>query len=283
MISGLTASAIKTQTFVNTNGGLSFNSPIFKRAFTISSNGGVTFGNLASATTHIINGLTTFNSGITGRLDLAGSGGVYLGNSNTFYVGTSGTWAFINFSGRISTYTDLRIGNGSADNVGGLLSTIMAGDGTTNVLCIRNQTTAQSFRVYRTTNVTSGNYSAPTDFERVELTWNASGNFEAILRTISGGTGSARGLIIRTNDIDRITVAASGDITIADGLAVNVGTTSGTKFGTSGGQKIGFWGASPVIRPAAVTAPTGGATVDSECRTSLSDLITKLQAIGLIS
>lgn len=283
MISGLTASAIKTQTFVNTNGGLSFNSPIFKRAFNISSSGGLTITTSSSSVAHTISGTISGILNTSGKIELSGNSGVYLGSSNTFHIGDTGVWGSINFAARIITYTDIRIGNGSASNVGGLVSTIIAGDGTTNVLCIRNQTTAQSFRVYRTTNVTSGNYVAPTDFERVELTWNTTGNFEAVIRTISGGTGSARGLILRTNDIDRITVAASGDITIADGLAVNVGSTSGTQFGTSSGQKIGFWGASPVIRPATVTAPAGGTTVDSECRASLSDLITKLKAIGLIS
>ena len=287
MISGLTASAIKTQTFVNVNGGVSFSSPVFKRVFSISSNGGLTIAPLGSSTTHTISGTISGSLAISaatnfsnGRVDFSSTNGVYLGNSNTLYIGSAGQWGFIDFGGRIATYTDIRIGNGSQN---GTFSTIMAGDGTTNVLCIRNQTTAQSFRVYRTTNVTSGAFSGPTDFERVELTWNAAGNFEAVLGTVSGGTGSARGFIIKTNNINRITVAASGDITIADGLAVNVGSTSGTQFGTSGGQKIGFWGASPIIRPAAVTAPSGGAIIDSECRASLSNLITKLQAIGLIS
>jgi hypothetical protein len=46
-------------------------------------------------------------------------------------------------------------------------------------------------------------------------------------------------------------------------VTVNLGTTNGTKIGGAASQKIGFWGATPIIRPAsanqaALTDSTGG-------------------------
>jgi hypothetical protein len=39
----------------------------------------------------------------------------------------------------------------------------------------------------------------------------------------------------------------------------------------------------PVARGAAVTAPTGGSTVDAESRAAINALISRLQALGLIA
>lgn len=201
-----------------------------------------------------------------------------LGNPNS--GGGTSPWGYLDVTNGIRSVSGFWPATGGS---GTTYSSEICGDGVSNVVAIRNLTNAQSFRVYRITNSQNNNGSGPfssTNFERIELTWSGT---EAVIGTASGGTGSARGLILRTNGINRISIAASGDITIADGLPINFGTTSGTQLGVSGGQKIGFWGSTPIIRPAAVTPPSGGATVDSECRASLSDLVTKLQAIGLIS
>lgn len=47
-----------------------------------------------------------------------------------------------------------------------------------------------------------------------------------------------------TNDFDQ---------TLADGVDIAVGTTTGTKLGTATTQKLGFWNATPVVRPGAFT------------------------------
>lgn len=46
---------------------------------------------------------------------------------------------------------------------------------------------------------------------------------------------------------------------------------------------IGFFGKDAIKKPAAITAPSGGATVDSQSRTAISTIITTLQSLGLIS
>ncbi len=63
----------------------------------------------------------------------------------------------------------------------------------------------------------------------------------------------------------------------------------GTKIGTVGGasgQKIGFFGATPVIRQTANTAPSGGGSgssdaVDVSARTAIGQIRTTLNNLGL--
>lgn len=47
-------------------------------------------------------------------------------------------------------------------------------------------------------------------------------------------------------------------------------------------DKLGV-GLDPVARQAAITAPTGGATVDAEARTAINLIITRLEVAGLIT
>lgn len=75
--------------------------------------------------------------------------------------------------------------------------------------------------------------------------------FKEELETILGG--------------DRYTVSKL--VQILDGRNIQVGRTTGTKIGTASDQKLGFFGKTPIVRPA---APTDAATI-----------ITTLQALGL--
>lgn len=63
----------------------------------------------------------------------------------------------------------------------------------------------------------------------------------------------------------------SANQTLAD-VDLVLGTTTGTKLGTAATQKLGFWGATPVVRPLFATG--AGHTVD--------ELVTVLQTIGLL-
>jgi len=104
--------------------------------------------------------------------------------------------------------------------------------------------------------------------------------------------------------------------TMDDGANVAVGSSTGTKLGTSASQKMGFWNATPVVQPTALTvqltgithaepgtpdyaiqgmtnsAPYGFVTQDegnsllkvvANLQTRLSELETKLQTIGVIA
>jgi len=60
-----------------------------------------------------------------------------------------------------------------------------------------------------------------------------------------------------------------------------LGTATGTKLGTLASQKLSFWGVTPVIQPAHIPDPTGGATVDAEARTAINSILAQLASTGL--
>lgn len=120
---------------------------------------------------------------------------------------------------------------------------------------------------------------------------------ESYEKTYSGSyTGETGG--------DYVAPLSSGTtITWPEGFSIVLGTATGTKIGTSAAQKLGFWGATPVVRPSALTvsgaavAGTAGATytaaeqtlinatatLTNSLRTRMNELETKLQSIGALS
>ena len=69
------------------------------------------------------------------------------------------------------------------------------------------------------------------------------------------------------------------DLTLSD-LNLILSTVTGTKIGTSASQKIGVLGATPIIQQPAISAPSGGATVDSQARTAITSLINLVHNFG---
>lgn len=45
--------------------------------------------------------------------------------------------------------------------------------------------------------------------------------------------------------------------------------------------KVGFFKKTPIGQQAAITAPSGGVTVDSQSRTAINSIISTLQALGI--
>lgn len=54
----------------------------------------------------------------------------------------------------------------------------------------------------------------------------------------------------------------------------------GTRLGQSSTDKVSFYGATPVVRPAVITAVTAGSTT-TVCNTSVAAIIAALQTLGL--
>ena len=91
-------------------------------------------------------------------------------------------------------------------------------------------------------------------------------------------------LYFRTNFIDKVVhsnpVYFNGKLFFKEGLVIELGANTGTKLGSTG-NKLGFLGATPIVRAGAITAPTGGATIDAEARTAINSIRTVLTNFGL--
>ena len=85
-------------------------------------------------------------------------------------------------------------------------------------------------------------------------------------------------LYYRTNMIDR--TEFNNPVVFNNNIVIG---KNGTKFGTSTNDKISFYNKAPIIQPATISDPSGGATVDSQARTAINTLIDRLQELGLIA
>lgn len=90
----------------------------------------------------------------------------------------------------------------------------------------------------------------------------------------------------RTHSIDKDVfqnaVYLNGKVYFKNGSTISLGVATGGIVGATG-EKIGFLGHAPVARQSAITAPTGGATIDAEARTAINTLILVLKTFGLTS
>jgi hypothetical protein len=69
--------------------------------------------------------------------------------------------------------------------------------------------------------------------------------------------------------------------TLADSVHISFGTSTGTKIGTAATQKLAFWNATPVVQPAHIADPSGGATIDAESRTAIIAILAWQATLGL--
>ncbi len=72
-------------------------------------------------------------------------------------------------------------------------------------------------------------------------------------------------------------------LTLADGLNIELDIVTGTQIGTGATQKLGFYGATPIVRGALVADAAGGGTVDAEARTAVNTVLARLRALGVIT
>jgi hypothetical protein len=88
------------------------------------------------------------------------------------------------------------------------------------------------------------------------------------------------------------TLAQNGTVTMSDGSNIAVGSTNGTKIGTATTQKIGFYNASPVVRPdtgvaeAAFVENAGGTAVNDDSTFggyTIRQVVQALQNLGLLA
>jgi hypothetical protein len=67
---------------------------------------------------------------------------------------------------------------------------------------------------------------------------------------------------------------------IADGVNLTLGTTTGTQIATAANQKLGFYGATPVVRPT-MGAATAGASYTSTEQSMLQAVYNAVRTLGL--
>lgn len=115
----------------------------------------------------------------------------------------------------------------------------------------------------------------------------SAGFLPTVTATYNLGSGSIRWGTVFAGTVNLSNASA---ISMAEGSNMVLGTTTGTKIGTATTQKLGFWNATPVVRPAAYTptnvTPDRAFDADSTTMDEMADvlgtLINDLQSIGLI-
>jgi len=93
----------------------------------------------------------------------------------------------------------------------------------------------------------------------------------------SGGAGELSFAV----DATLIWTVSSSAIIMAEAKDFHFGATTGTKIGATSAQKMAFWGATPVVRPAA-NADTSGATL-GQLETEVNELKAMLRTVGLLT
>lgn len=69
--------------------------------------------------------------------------------------------------------------------------------------------------------------------------------------------------------------------TLAEGVNIVAGTSTGTKIGSATTQKFAFWNATPVVQPAHIADPSGGAIQDAEARAAIVSILAWQATLGL--
>lgn len=105
-------------------------------------------------------------------------------------------------------------------------------------------------------------------------------NTEERLTKIENDLARVLALWDKENWVDRMVLYRY--LTLKDGNNNSVFSygSTGINIGSTGG-KVGLYGETPVVQSGAISAPTGGVTVDAEARNAINTIITDLKNIGI--
>jgi hypothetical protein len=190
-------------------------------------------------------------------------GGIDLGNqaiTGVYSIAqfTSSNWSFNNVGvGYVgSTFS---IGTTSAPNT---LSFGNAGDNSIGIVATASGTVGRSLTIAAGSTVANTNIAGGSLTLKAGLA-SGTGTSNIVFQT---GQSAASGVLQTLTT--RLTINNAGDFTFADGVDFIVGSTNGTKFGTATTQKIGFYNATPIVRPSAYTQTFATADKTMAARTA---------------
>lgn len=234
-----------------------------------------------------VSGSGAYALGVGSRINVLGTGVIDTAYGFKASVNTSGGPAF----GTLNNYTAFaqlvpsgavnaygvyvadKINSESAVSIGksafsGSLSAKLTGNGdSSNSMLLLNLPTPADVAG----TLTGIRIVAPTGQTKPLQEWFGAGSGTAGVRVDSGGNLSARTAINLTDSTfstNLMRIDNTG-ITLGSGMNVALSTASGSKIGTDPAQKLGFWGATPVVRPALTYSRATETAADAALRAAL--------------
>lgn len=110
---------------------------------------------------------------------------------------------------------------------------------------------------------------------------NGAANTAPSLVTTGGSTNV--GITLSGKGTGTVTLGqATGTVTIVDGVNVVIGGTTGTMIGTTNSAKIGFFGATAIVRPVSANqAQLAGSATNGAIVTTVNEILNVLVNLGL--
>ncbi len=107
-------------------------------------------------------------------------------------------------------------------------------------------------------------------------------NTEERLRVVEEKLDRILALYAQENFADRMVLYRGLQLKDKKQLTVLDSNKDGISVGSQT-SKLGFYDATPITRTAGISDPSGGATIDSQCRTAVVSILAALRNIGITS